>query len=51
VLCGGELSQPQWVHEEHVLGLEREAFLALLHEPKTMERIQGLLTTGKPLRN
>lgn len=51
VLCGGELSQPQWVAEEHVLELEREAFLALLHEPKTMERIQGLLTTGKPLRN
>jgi 3-hydroxyacyl-CoA dehydrogenase len=51
VLCGGELSQPQWVAEEHVLELEREAFLALLHEPKTMERIQALLTTGKPLRN
>ena len=51
VLCGGELSQPQWVAEEHVLDLEREAFLALLHEPKTMERIQALLTTGKPLRN
>jgi 3-hydroxyacyl-CoA dehydrogenase len=51
VLCGGELSQPQWVAEEHILELEREAFLALLHEPKTMERIQGLLTTGKPLRN
>jgi 3-hydroxyacyl-CoA dehydrogenase len=51
VLCGGELSQPQWVAEERILELEREAFLALLHEPKTMERIQGLLTTGKPLRN
>jgi 3-hydroxyacyl-CoA dehydrogenase len=51
VLCGGELSQPQWVSEEHLLELEREAFLALLHEPKTMERIQGLLTTGKPIRN
>jgi len=51
VLCGGELSQPQWVAEEHILELEREAFLTLLHEPKTMERIQGLLTTGKPLRN
>jgi 3-hydroxyacyl-CoA dehydrogenase len=51
VLCGGELSQPQWVAEQHVLDLEREAFLALLHEPKTMERIQGFLTTGKPLRN
>jgi 3-hydroxyacyl-CoA dehydrogenase len=51
VLCGGELSQPQWVTEDHILELEREAFLALLHEPKTMERIQGLLTTGKPVRN
>jgi 3-hydroxyacyl-CoA dehydrogenase len=51
VLCGGELSQPQWVAEAHILELEREAFLALLHEPKTMERIQGLLTTGKPVRN
>jgi 3-hydroxyacyl-CoA dehydrogenase len=51
VLCGGELSQPQWVSEEHILELEREAFLALLHQPKTMERIQGLLTTGKPIRN
>jgi 3-hydroxyacyl-CoA dehydrogenase len=51
VLCGGELSQPQWVAEQHILDLEREAFLALLHEPKTMERIQAFLTTGKPLRN
>jgi 3-hydroxyacyl-CoA dehydrogenase len=51
VLCGGELSQPQWVGEEHILALEREAFVELLREPKTMERIQYLLTTGKPLRN
>ena len=51
VLCGGELSAPQWVDEDHILALEREAFVALLHEPKTMERIQHLLTTGKPLRN
>ena len=51
VLCGGELSQPQWVGEEHILALEREAFVDLLREPKTMERIQYLLTTGKPLRN
>jgi 3-hydroxyacyl-CoA dehydrogenase len=51
VLCGGELSEPQWVDEEHVLALEREAFVDLVHEQKTMERIQHLLTTGKPLRN
>ena len=51
VLCGGELSLAQWVTEQHLLDLELEAFLALLHEPKTMERIQALLTTGKPLRN
>jgi 3-hydroxyacyl-CoA dehydrogenase len=51
VLCGGELSQAQWVSEQHILDLELEAFLALLHEPKTMERIQALLMTGKPLRN
>jgi 3-hydroxyacyl-CoA dehydrogenase len=51
VLCGGELSLPQWVGEQHILDLEREAFLALLHEPKTMERIQAMLMTGKPLRN
>jgi 3-hydroxyacyl-CoA dehydrogenase len=51
VLCGGELSEPQWVDEEHILALEREAFVDLLHEQKTLERIQYLLTTGKPLRN
>jgi 3-hydroxyacyl-CoA dehydrogenase len=51
VLCGGELSLGQWVPEQHILDLERDAFLALLHEPKTMERIQGLLMTGKPVRN
>ena len=51
VLCGGELSLAQWVTEQHLLDLELEAFLALLHEPKTMERIQALLMTGKPLRN
>jgi 3-hydroxyacyl-CoA dehydrogenase len=51
VLCGGDLSEPQWVDDEHILALEREAFVDLLREPKTMERIQHLLTTGKPLRN
>ena len=51
VLCGGELSLGQWVTEQHILDLEREAFLALLREPRTMERIQGFLMTGKVIRN
>jgi 3-hydroxyacyl-CoA dehydrogenase len=51
VLCGGELSAAQWVDEDRILELEREAFVDLLREPRTMERIQHLLTTGKPLRN
>jgi 3-hydroxyacyl-CoA dehydrogenase len=51
VLCGGELSLGQWVTEQHILDLERDAFLALLREPKTMERIQGFLMTGKVVRN
>jgi 3-hydroxyacyl-CoA dehydrogenase len=51
VLCGGELSLGQWVTEQHILDLERDAFLALLKEPKTMERIQGFLMTRKVIRN
>jgi 3-hydroxyacyl-CoA dehydrogenase len=51
VLCGGELSLGQWVSEQHLLDLEREAFLALLKEPRTMERIQGFLMTRKMIRN
>jgi 3-hydroxyacyl-CoA dehydrogenase len=51
VLCGGELSLGQWVSEQRILDLEQEAFLALLKEPKTMERIQGFLMTGKVVRN
>ena len=51
VLCGGELSEPQWVEEEHILALERQAFIELLREQATMERIQHMLTVGKPLRN
>jgi 3-hydroxyacyl-CoA dehydrogenase len=51
VLCGGELSLGQWVSEQHILDLEREAFLALLKEPKTMERIQGFLMTRTVIRN
>jgi 3-hydroxyacyl-CoA dehydrogenase len=51
VLCGGDLSQPQAVSEQYLLDLEREAFLSLLGEKKTLERIQSVLKTGKPLRN
>jgi 3-hydroxyacyl-CoA dehydrogenase len=51
VLCGGELSAPQWVTEDYLLELEREAFVELLQNPKTMERIQAMLMTRKPLRN
>jgi 3-hydroxyacyl-CoA dehydrogenase len=51
VLTGGDLSMPQWVPEEHILKLEKEAFLELLKNEKTMERIEAMLKTGKPLRN
>jgi 3-hydroxyacyl-CoA dehydrogenase len=51
VICGGDLSAPQTVSEQYLLDLEREAFLSLSGEKKTLERIQSLLTGGKPLRN
>ena len=51
VLCGGDLSYPQKVSENYLLDLEREAFLSLCTEPKTMERIQYMLENNKPLRN
>jgi 3-hydroxyacyl-CoA dehydrogenase len=51
VLCGGALSYGVRVSEQHLLDLEREAFLSLCGETKTQQRIQSLLTTGKPLRN
>ena len=51
VLCGGDLTGVQRVSEQYLLDLEREAFLSLLGERKTLERIQSLLKTGKPLRN
>ncbi len=51
VLCGGDLSNKTKVSENYLLNLEREAFLSLLGEKKTLERIQSILTTGKPLRN
>lgn len=51
VMCGGDLSQPTQVSEQYLLDLEREAFLSLLGEKKTLERIQSILKSGKPLRN
>ena len=51
VLTGGNLSIPQWVSEEYILRLEKEAFLELLKNQKTHERIGAMLRTGKPLRN
>ncbi len=51
VMCGGDLSEKTKVSEQYLLDLEREAFLQLLGERKTLERIQSILTSGKPLRN
>src|ERR1039457_2516420 len=51
VLSGGRLAGAQTVSEQHLLDLEREAFLSLCGQPKTQERIQAMLKTGKPLRN
>ncbi len=51
VLCGGDLSMPQLVTEDYLLDLEREAFLSLCGEQKTLERIQYMLENNKPLRN
>ena len=51
VMCGGDLTYPQQVSEQYLLDLEREAFLSLTAEPKTLERIHSILFKGKPLRN
>jgi 3-hydroxyacyl-CoA dehydrogenase len=51
VLTGGALSQPQWVDEQYLLDLEREAFLSLVGEQKTLDRIAFMLQNNKPLRN
>jgi len=51
VMCGGDLSEQTMVSEQYLLDLEREAFLSLTAEKKTLERIQSVLKTGKPLRN
>ncbi len=51
VMAGGDLSQPQDVSEQYLLDLEREAFLSLCGERKTLERLQHMIQKGKPLRN
>jgi 3-hydroxyacyl-CoA dehydrogenase len=50
-MAGGDLSESTLVNEQYLLDLEREAFLSLCSERKTLERIQYILKTGKPLRN
>ena len=51
VMAGGDLSEPTLVTEQYLLDIEREAFLSLCTERKTLERIEHMLKTGKPLRN
>jgi 3-hydroxyacyl-CoA dehydrogenase len=51
IMAGGALPHPTTVTESHLLDLEREAFLSLVSERKTRERMQHTLSTGKPLRN
>jgi 3-hydroxyacyl-CoA dehydrogenase len=51
VMCGGDLSEPAFVSEQYLLDLEREAFLSLCGEKKSLERIQSVIKTGKPVRN
>ena len=51
VLSGGDLTGQQKVSEQYLLDIEREAFISLCGEQKTLERIQHMLTTNKPLRN
>lgn len=51
VMCGGDLSEATIVNEQYLLNLEREAFLSLCGEKKTLERLQSVLKSGKPVRN
>ena len=51
VMCGGDLSEATLVNEQYLLDLEREAFLSLCGQKKTLERLQSVLKTGKPVRN
>ncbi|MEC4719156.1 3-hydroxyacyl-CoA dehydrogenase NAD-binding domain-containing protein [Noviherbaspirillum sp. CPCC 100848] len=51
IVCGGEVEQGSLVSEQWLLDLERKAFMELLNNPKTQERIMGMMQTGKPVRN
>lgn len=51
ILCGGEIDQGTEIDEDYLLDLERRAFVELIVQPKTIQRIQHILQTGKPLRN
>ena len=51
VLCGGDVDAGSLVSEDYLMALERKHFCALLEHPKTQERIMGMLSTGKPVRN
>jgi len=51
VVCGGDVDAGSLVNEEYLMALERERFCSLLEHPKTQERIMGMLSTGKPVRN
>ncbi len=51
IMCGGDLTYPQYVSEQYLLDLERQMFVELTAEPKTLERIHSILFKGKPLRN
>ncbi|MDO9157075.1 MAG: enoyl-CoA hydratase/isomerase family protein, partial [Sediminibacterium sp.] len=51
VMCGGDLSEQTMVSEQYLLDLEREAFLSLCGEKKSLERIQSVLKSGRPIRN
>jgi len=50
-VCGGEVDAGTLVSEEYLMALERKHFCSLLDNPKTQERIMGMLQTGKPVRN
>ena len=51
VVCGGDVDAGTPVTEEYLMTLERKAFVTLLNHPKTQERIMGMMSTGKPVRN
>ncbi|NNJ81138.1 MAG: 3-hydroxyacyl-CoA dehydrogenase [Flavobacteriaceae bacterium] len=51
VMAGGDLSEPSYVSEQYLLDLEREAFMSLTTERKTLERLEHMIKKGKPLRN